>query len=102
MIRHNSLFKFKDGTSAETIAAIVRRFRALAQAIPAIRKMTVGQNIGESPENFDISSCIDFDTLARYYEYCADPAHTDFVHECLLPNLHRRVAVQIDLDQATS
>ena len=102
MIRHNSLFKFKECTSNELIGEIVRRFRELANTAPSIREMVVGENIGDSPDNFDISSCIHFDSLDGYREYVQNPSHMQFVRDYLLPNLQSRVAAQIELDSASS
>jgi hypothetical protein len=100
MIRHCSLFKFKDSTSAELLDEIVDRFRVVVAAVPSVRSAVVGPNVGFHEGNYDLAATVEFDSLDGYREYCEDATHLAFVHELLLPNLRERVAVQFDLDAA--
>jgi hypothetical protein len=102
MIRHCSLFKFKDGTSGESIAEIVEHFRALTDKVPAIRSADIGRNIGFHDGNYDIAANVNFDSIEGYREYSVDATHLKFVDDYLLPNLEVRVAVQFDLDDNLS
>jgi hypothetical protein len=98
MIRHCSLFKFKQGTSPQTVDEIVEQFRALAGKVPAIRSAVIGKNIGFHDDNYDIAANVQFDSIEGYREYSADKTHLKFVEDYLMPNLDSRVAVQFELD----
>lgn len=100
MIRHCSLFKFKDGTSPELIDEIVAAFRALDGKIPVVKQLTVGRNIGFMPDNYDIAANVLFESIDDYRIYAEDETHWAFVRAYLLPNLETRCAVQFDLDEA--
>jgi len=100
VIRHCSLFKFKEGTSADLINEIVREFRALDGKIPVVKKITVGKNIGFMADNYDIAANVLFDSIDDYKTYAEDETHWVFVRAYLLPNLETRCAVQFDLDEA--
>jgi hypothetical protein len=100
MIRHCSLFKFKDGTSSDLIDEIMREFRALDGKIPAVKQLIVGRNIGFMADNYDIAANVLFNSIADYKIYTEDETHWTFVRAYLLPNLATRCAVQFDLDEA--
>lgn len=100
MIRHCSLFKFRDGTSPELIDEIVRAFRALDNKIPVVKQLTVGRNVGFMPDNYDIAANVLFESIDDYRIYAEDETHWAFVRAYLLPNLEKRCAVQFDLDEA--
>ena len=100
MIKHCSLFKFKEGTSSELIDEIVREFRALSGKVPVVKQLVVGRNIGFMPDNFDIAANLLFDSIDDYRIYASDETHWAFVRAYLLPNLEARYAVQFDLDEA--
>ena len=95
MIRHCSLFKFKQGTSPQAIDEIVERFRALAGQVPAIRSADIGRNIGFHEGNYDIAANVQFDSIDGYREYSEDESHLRFVDDYLRPNLAARVRICI-------
>lgn len=100
MIRHCSLFKFKEGTPSALIDEIVAQFRTLSGKVPEVKQLTVGRNIGFMAENYDIAANILFDSIDDYRAYAENKTHWAFVNEYLLPNLEARCAVQFDLDEA--
>jgi len=100
VIRHCSLFKFKQGTSPELIDTIVSEFRALDGKIPVVKQLVVGRNIGFMSDNYDMAANILFDTIDDYRAYAENETHWTFVRTHLLPNLETRCAVQFDLDEA--
>lgn len=100
MIRHCSLFKFKESTPSELIDTIVEEFRKLAGKVPVVKELIVGRNIGFMPDNCDIAANLLFESIEDYRIYAEDETHWAFVRAYLLPNLETRCAVQFDLDEA--
>lgn len=100
MIRNCSLWKFKEGTTPETVAEIVAALRKLPEEIDLVRGISVGADIGDRPGNYDMALMSDFDSFEDYATYREHPAHLRVAEELLIPNiedLSDRVAVQYEL-----
>lgn len=80
MLRHVVMFGFKEGTSADDINEIVRRFRGLQDLVPDIAAFEWGVN--NSPEGLDrgLSHCflLTFETTAARDAYLPHPDHVAF------------------------
>lgn len=103
MIVHCSLWKFKDGTPRAVVEEAVSEWRALLGRVPSIRRIEVGPDLGNWPENYDIAALIYFDSAKGYEEYREDPVHLEFGYKYLVPNvegLEMRAAVQFELPAA--
>ncbi|MFO1541263.1 MAG: Dabb family protein [Chloroflexota bacterium] len=99
MIRHIVLFRWKEGTTPEQIAAALTGLRALPAQIPQIRAYVVGADIGGMDGHWDVAVTGDFDDLAAFRAYFDHPAHQAVVHERILPIREARAVLQVDLDQ---
>lgn len=100
MIVHCSLWKFKTDVSAELVNEIAHSWKALEDVIPCVRKIEVGPDLGNWPENYDIAALVYFDGPEGYETYRHDESHTAFAYKYLVPNiegLHMRAAVQFEL-----
>ncbi|MFD3500469.1 Dabb family protein [Streptomyces sp. NPDC058678] len=103
MIVHCSLWKFKEGTPQSVVEEAVREWRALLGGVPSIRRIEVGPDLGDWPENYDIAALVYFDSAKGYEEYRDDPVHLEFGYKYLVPHvedLHMRAAVQFELPAA--
>lgn len=93
-LRHVVLFKFKDGTPAESVRAIEDKFRSLRGRIPGIVAYEWGTNV--SPEKLDqgFTHCffVSFADAAARDAYLPHPAHKEFV-DVLRPHLDKVLVV---------
>jgi len=80
VLRHVVLFKFKDGTSPETVAEIERRFGELKNRIETVKGYEWGTDI--SPEKlaqgFTHCFVVTFADEAGRDAYLPHPAHKEF------------------------
>jgi hypothetical protein len=94
MVRHVVLFKYKDGTSQETVQKIEDAFRALGKKIPFIVGFECGTN--SSPEGLSrgLTACflVTFKNEADRDKYLPHPAHKEFV-TVLKPHLDEVLVV---------
>lgn len=100
MIVHCSLWKFKSGTTPALVQEIAQAWRELVGRVPSVRKIEVGPDLGNWPENYDLAALVYFDAAEGYEDYRADEVHLAFAHKYLLPNvegLGMRAAVQFEL-----
>lgn len=84
-LRHVVLFKFKDGTSADSLKAMENAFKGLTAEIPELKKLEFGMN--NSPENLNqgYTHCF-VGTFASEKDrdiYLPHPAHKAFVENHL-------------------
>lgn len=79
-LRHVVLFKFKEGTSEESIAEVEEAFKALPSKIPEIKGFEFGTN--NSPEGLDkgFTHCffLTFDSEEGRAVYLPHPDHKAF------------------------
>lgn len=85
-LRHLVLCAFKDGTSAQQQATLVREFGALKQAIPEIRNFEYGVNSSPEGLNDGYTHCFTliFDSAPDRDAYLVAAPHLHFV-ELLQP-----------------
>ena len=80
-LRHVVIFKFKDGTPPEQVAAIEKKFGELKGKIPGVLDFEFGTNV--SPEKLDqgCTHCfiVTFPDVAARDAYLPHPAHQEFV-----------------------
>ncbi len=93
-LTHIALFTWKVGTTEAQVAALRHGLAALPELIPAIRSYRFGPDSGLSPGNDDFAVVAEFDDLAGYRSYVADPQHVDVVERLLKPILGTRHAIQ--------
>lgn len=93
-VRHVVLFKFKEGTPRDQVAAIENGFRALPAKVPGAVDFEWGTNI--SPENLDqgFTHCflVTFSDAQARDRYLPHPAHQAFV-KTLKPHLEKALVV---------
>ena len=89
--RHVVLFKFRDGTSQETLAAIVAAFRALCDGLPFVRGFEWGQNSSPERLNEGYTHCfiVTFGSANDRDLYLPHPDHQAFCRTQLDPNLEK-------------
>jgi hypothetical protein len=94
VLRHVVLFKFKDGTPADQVRLVERKFGELRSKIPGIIGYEWGTNV--SPEKLDqgFTHCffVSFADAAARDAYLPHPAHQDFV-SVLVPHLDKVLVV---------
>lgn len=78
MVKHIVIFKLKDEIVPEEKLAIMNRFKAAIEALPAkiscIRKIEVGLNINPE-ETWNIALYSEFDSLEDVKTYATHPEH---------------------------
>ena len=78
MVKHIVLFKLKENLSTEEKQAVIDKFKAAIEALPAkisvIRKVEVGLNMNPG-ETWNIALYSEFDTLEDVKAYAVHPAH---------------------------
>ncbi len=93
--RHVVLFKFKDATSAATVAGIEDAFRAFCASLPFVTDFEWGVN--SSPEGLDdgFTHCfiVTFAGPEGRDAYLPHPAHRAFIERWLDPNLEKACVV---------
>ena len=94
-MRHIVVFRWKDGTTAEQVAAIDASLDALPAQIPQLLSYHHGPDLelGEGRWDFGIvAECADAEAWAAYDEH---PAHQLVLVEVIRPHVAERAAVQI-------
>lgn len=98
-VRHVVMFLFKPGTTRSDQASIKQALAELPREIPLIRRFEVGEDLHLAEGNAGLVVIVDFDNVADYLAYSADPRHQYFVREVLTSHLDRRMAVQYCLGE---
>ena len=102
MFRHVVLFKWKPGTSTDTVAAVVAGLSACAAALPVTRSYTCGPDVqtagsqAGSEERYDFGVVADFDDEAGWRVYDKDPEHNRLRAELIRPLIAQRVTIQFE------
>jgi hypothetical protein len=93
-VRHVVLFKFKDGTKPEQIAAIEKAFRLLPAEIEEIRAFEWGtdMSVEKLADGFTHCFLVTFDDAQARDAYLPHPAHQDFVAQ-LKPILDKALVI---------
>jgi hypothetical protein len=100
MLRHVNLLTWKDGTEQAAIDALSDHLSGYAAAIPEIRDLSFGPDLGLAERNGDFAIIVDFVDEEAFSRYLAHPAHGRMVGEFLKPILEARYAVQFQLSVA--
>lgn len=81
MLRHIVMVAFKADASEEQRAAMRAAVEALPDAIPEIRSLVAGANVGSGPSHFDYVTTMDFDDMSAFRRYIDSPAHQAYVQD---------------------
>lgn len=95
MIQHVAIFRWKDGTTPEQIAAVTEVLGALPAQIDVLRAYTAQPNLRLRPGGGDFGVIA---TVARPEDvdaYLDHPAHKDAVERVVGPLIAERIAVQL-------
>src|SRR5262245_58957951 len=104
MFRHVVLFKWKPGTSAETVAEVVAGLTAAGLALPGTRAYTCGPDLAPAgglagaETRFDFAIVADFDDETAWRVYDEDPEHNRLRAELIRPLIADRTTVQFTVD----
>ncbi len=98
MLRHVVVLRWKPGTTAAQLAALVRAIATLPAQIPGIRAYRFGADARLSSGNFDFAIVADFDDEAGFRAYVSHPAHQRFIAEHTRPLAADRAAVQFRIE----
>lgn len=98
MLRHVNLLTWKDGTDQTAVEALSEHLSGYAAAIPEIRGLWFGPDLGLGERNADFVIIVDFDDEEAFSRYLAHPAHGRMVGEFLRPIVESRHAVQFSTD----
>jgi quinol monooxygenase YgiN len=79
MLRHIVLVTFRPEASEEEREAMKSAVRGFAEAVPEVRAMTCGDNVGKGPNHHDFAMVADFDDMAAFRRYIESPAHQAYV-----------------------
>jgi quinol monooxygenase YgiN len=79
MLRHIVLQRFKPEASAEERVALRAAIEGLRAAVPEIRSLVCGENVGSGPNHHDFAVVVDFDDMAAFRRYIDSAAHRAFV-----------------------
>jgi hypothetical protein len=103
MFRHVVLFKWKPGTSVDTVAAVAAGLSACAAALPVARSYTCGPDVqaagsqAGSEERYDFGVVADFDDEAGWRVYDKDPEHNRLRAELIRPLIAERATIQFEV-----
>lgn len=96
MIRHTVLFGWTDTATDEQKQRVADELAKLSTAVPSVRALAAGPDLGLADGNFDFAVTADFDDVAGYLAYRDDPAHRVVVDRHIAPILARRAALQFE------
>ena len=98
MLRHVALFKWKDGTTAAQVEAVVERLRRLPSEVPEIAAYSFGSDAGLSEGAADFAVVADFATEADWREYTQHPAHISLIEDVIVLIRESRVFLQYEME----
>lgn len=79
MLRHIVLLTFKPEAGVAERAAVRAAVEGLRTAVPEVRALVCGDNVGSGPNHCDFAVTVDFDDVAAFRRYLAHPAHRAYV-----------------------
>jgi len=95
-VHHLVLFTWRDGTTADEIAALEQALRALPGAIPQLRSYRFGADLGLSEGNATFAMIAECDDIDGYLAYRDHPEHQRVIAEFIRPIAATRTAIQIE------
>jgi hypothetical protein len=97
MIRHVAVFRWREGTTPEQVAAVQAGLAALPAQVPSIRGYTHGPDLQLGEGRWDYAVVGDFEDAAGYQAYVDHPAHDDVRRDLISPLVADRGHVQMQL-----
>jgi hypothetical protein len=94
VIRHVVMFRWKDGTTADDIAAVIAGLQTMPSLIPQIVDYRFGPDLAINETNWDFVVVGDFANTDDYVAYRDDPRHRALIAEAVAPHLEERASVQ--------
>jgi hypothetical protein len=98
VLRHVNLLTWKDGTDQTAVEALSEHLSGYAAAIPEIRGLWFGPDLGLGERNADFVIIVDLDDEEAFSRYLAHPAHGQMVRDFVRPIVESRHAVQFATD----
>jgi Stress responsive A/B Barrel Domain len=89
-----NILGWRDGAEQAAVDALEEYLLGYAAAIPEIRGLSFGPDLGLAERNGDFAIIVDFDDEEGFRRYLAHPAHGRLVEEFLKPIIESRHAVQ--------
>ncbi len=95
MIRHHVLITLND--DAKDVAdEIVAELTAYAPGSEHVRSYKVGRDLDLAAGTADVAVVAEFDDIAGYQAYSADPDHVDIIERLIKPNVAGLVRCQTE------
>ncbi|WP_224112440.1 Dabb family protein [Mycobacterium avium] len=98
MLCHVTLLRWTDPTAVDE-RQLLGEFAALKEALPYLRSIQTGADLGFAEANYHYAVVAHFDDEAGWRQYQADPAHLKIAH-AIAPNLASRVSAQFEIPEA--
>jgi stress responsive alpha/beta barrel protein len=96
MILHVVLFRFKPGVAADRIARAGEAFLAMRGAIPDIRRISWGANLGPSAGEYSHVLVVTLDDMVGVERYLQHPVHRQTVADFVADIREARLAVDVE------
>lgn len=107
MIRHITIFKWREDAEPEQVAALKRALAYIPEKIPEIAGLTFGDDLGLDSGKFgrkigvetqggDFALVMDFNTLADFHTYNDHPERERLVNEYFRPIVVGRTSLQFE------
>jgi hypothetical protein len=97
VIRHLVMFRWKEGTTADDLAAIAAGLDLMPAAVPSIRGYTHGPSLRVADGEWDYAIVADFDDVAGWKAYDDHPEHDRVRGQIIRPHIADRAAVRFAL-----
>jgi hypothetical protein len=97
VIAHLAAFTFHDDVTAAEIDEVAEDLRAMARALPSIRRYLCGRNLGLRPNGAHLGVIALVDDQAGLDAYLDSPVHSELVARSITPRLLTRQALQLEL-----
>lgn len=98
MLRHVVLFRWREGTTDDDVAALAESLAALPDQVPALRRYRFGPDLRVSDGTWDFAVVADVDDVDGFVSYRNHPAHQAVLRDRIEPLLGERIAVQFALE----
>lgn len=79
MFRHIVMLRWKPEADAHARASVREALLGMRTAVPAIRALRWGDNVGRSPNAYDAVVVMDFDGREAFEAYLESDAHRGYV-----------------------
>ena len=97
MIEHMVLFKVRDGTTADSGAAMVSGLKGLKSRVPGIVEASVGTNFSDRSKGFTHGLVVRFQDRAALDQYLPHPAHQEVVQHLIRPIAEDVIVVDYEI-----